>query len=75
MNYPVANKDLRLLMKQKGLPLWRVARAAGVSEITVSRWLRVDLEPANPKRALILDAITTAEAERGENNDDFGTSA
>ena len=75
MNYPVANKDLRILMKKKGLPLWRVARAAGVSEVTMSRWLRIDLEPANPKRTRILDAITTAEAERGENNDDFGTSA
>ena len=66
MNYPVANKDLRLLMKNAGVPLWMVAKSLGIAEVTLSRWLRVELEPANPKRALILDGITTAEAEKAE---------
>lgn len=75
MNYPIANRDIRAAMKRAGLPLWRVAKSLGIAEITLSRWLRVDLEPTNPKRALILDAITTAEAERGENNDNFGATS
>jgi hypothetical protein len=75
MHYPVANEEIRTAMKAAGLPMWRGARSLGIAENTLSRWLRVDLEPANPKRTRILDAITTAEAERGENNDDFGTSA
>ena len=78
MNYPVANKDLRLLMKNAGVPLWMVAKSLGVAEVTLSRWLRIDLEPANPKRALILDGITMAKAEKEKEvdaRDDFGTTA
>jgi lambda repressor-like predicted transcriptional regulator len=63
MHYPVANEDIRTAMKAAGLPMWRVARSLGIAENTLSRWLRVDLEPANPKRALILDAITIAAQE------------
>ena len=63
MHYPVANQDIRTAMKAAGLPMWRVARSLGIAENTLSRWLRVDLEPANPKRALILDAITIAAQE------------
>jgi DNA-binding transcriptional regulator YiaG len=64
MHYPVANEDIRTAMKAAGLPMWRVARSLGIAENTLSRWLRVDLEPTNPKRVLILDGITAAKAEK-----------
>ena len=63
MHYPVANQDLRTAMKQAGVPMWAVAQRLGIAENTLSRWLRIELEPANPKRALILDGITAAEQE------------
>ena len=63
MHYPVANQNIRKAMKQAGVPMWMVAQRLGVSENTLSRWLRIELEPANPKRALILDGITAAEQE------------
>ena len=63
MHYPVANQDIRTAMKQAGVPMWAVAHRLCIAENTLSRWLRVELEPANPKRALIIDAITAAEQE------------
>ena len=77
MNYPVANKDLRLLMKQAGLPLWRVAKSMGISEITLSRWLRVEVEPL--RKAMILNGIEKAkEAEKEvevDAHEDFGNAS
>lgn len=32
--------DLRLLMKMKGIPFWKVAKAIGICEMTLHRWLR-----------------------------------
>ena len=78
MHYPVANQDIRTAMKLAGVPMWAVARSLGIAEITLSRWLRVDLEPTNPKRAMILDGITMAKAEKEKEvdaRDDFGTTA
>ena len=63
MHYPVANEDIRKAMKAAGVPMWKVAQHLCIAENTLSRWLRVELEPANPKRALIIDAITAAEQE------------
>lgn len=63
MHYPVANQDIRTAMKAAGVPMWAVAQRLCIAENTLSRWLRIELEPANPKRALILDAITAAEQE------------
>jgi hypothetical protein len=61
MDYPVANRDVRDKMKEANLPFWRVAQSLGVAEITLSRWLRVPLEPT--RKALVFDASTTAEQE------------
>ena len=63
MHYPVANQNIRKAMKQAGVPMWAVAQRLNIAENTLSRWLRIELEPANPKRALILDAITIAAQE------------
>lgn len=50
------NLDLRLLAKSKGLYLWQVAEACGISEVTLLRWLRFDLP--DEKKAKIVAAIT-----------------
>ena len=68
MDYPVANRDVRDKMKEANLPFWRVAQSLGVAEITLSRWLRVPLEPT--RKAKILDAITAAEQEVMDANAD-----
>jgi len=51
----VPNIDIRLKCKAKGIPLWRVAETVGVSEPTLFRWLRTELDPE--KRKLLLSAI------------------
>ena len=61
MDYPVANRDVRDKMKEATLPFWRVAQSLGVAEITLSRWMRVPLEPT--RKAQILDAIMIAAQE------------
>ena len=33
-------EDLRLLMRMKRIPTWKVAEVIGVSEMTIYRWLR-----------------------------------
>lgn len=50
-----ANKDVRFLARGKGVPFWRIAQEIGVSEPTLTRWLRVPLEPN--KRTAIIGAI------------------
>ncbi len=38
-----ANEDLRKAARNKGLPLWKLAQLAGISEATMTRHLRVPL--------------------------------
>ena len=51
----MANKELRRLAKASGVPMWRVAKRLGISEVTISRWLREELSAE--KRELILSII------------------
>ena len=37
------NMQLRFLLKMKGIPLWKVCTVIGISEPTMTRWLRVPL--------------------------------
>ena len=37
------NLELRALARERGVPLWLVGRRLGVSEATVTRWLRLPL--------------------------------
>lgn len=50
------NKELRELAKSHNVPFWRIAAELGVSESTITRWLRVPLNLERKKS--ILDAIT-----------------
>ena len=49
------NQEIKKIAKDKRVPQWRIAQKIGVSEMTLTRWLRVDLTPE--KRTLIINAI------------------
>ena len=58
-----ANSDIRQHAKSRGVFWWQVATELGVSESTVVRWIRVELQPE--KKAQIMEVIDCI-AERGE---------
>lgn len=55
------NDDVKSIMKKRHVYQYTVAFAAGVSESTLIKWLRVPLEGERRKR--VLDAIDKAAAE------------
>lgn len=55
------NKTVRRAARVAGVPLWRVAAAIGISEPTLTRWLRVPL-PVD-KEEKIMQAISRLEQE------------
>lgn len=58
-------EDLRLLMRMKRIPTWKVAKVIGVSEMTIYRWLRIYDAEHHDK---IMKAIK--EIEGGDEHDD-----
>lgn len=66
-----ANADLRQRAQKAGLPLWRLAEKAGIADTTMTKWLRTELKPADPRRTLILSAL--AELEQQERTGQDGT--
>ena len=55
------NAEVRRAARIAGVPLWKVAASIGVSEITLSRWLRLPLSEEKENR--ILTAISMLEKE------------
>lgn len=53
------NLDLRRAAKAAGVPLWRIALELGVSEPTLTRWLRTELD--EDRRARFLAAVSKLE--------------
>lgn len=53
------NVKVRRAAKSAGVPLWRIAAEIGVSEPTLTRWLRVPLSPE--REAEIMAAIDKLE--------------
>jgi len=47
--------DVRNAARSAGVPLWKVAVAIGVSEPTLTRWMRVPLSEDKEKR--VMEAI------------------
>lgn len=56
------NKEVKKMMKEKGLFQWQVAEALGISEWQFSRYLRHEL-PSNKKRQVI-EAIKKIEVKQ-----------
>ena len=57
------NQAVRRAARSADIPLWRVAVAIGVSEPTLTRWLRVPLSEEKEQR--IMEAIASLEREAG----------
>ena len=55
------NRDVRRAARAAGVPLWKIARQLGVSEPTMTRWLRTPL--SSEKREAVLGAISELEEE------------
>lgn len=55
------NAKVRRAARAAGIPLWKIARSIGVSEPTLTRWLRTPLSEEKEKK--ILDAIKELESE------------
>ena len=55
------NDGIRRAAKEAGIPLWRVAYFAGISEATLTRWLRVPL--TKEKENSLLAAVKRAQVE------------
>ncbi|MBR6313404.1 MAG: hypothetical protein IKR49_02045 [Clostridia bacterium] len=59
----MANLTIRKFAKEKNVPLWAVADALGISEPTMTRKLRHELEPEETEKilAVIGDIARVAE--------------
>lgn len=51
----LANHDIRLKARGLGVPMWAICKELGISEPTLTRWMRDELVPE--KRAKILEVI------------------
>lgn len=49
------NSEVRQTAKELGIPLWKVALKTGISEPTLTRWLRVPL--STDKKRRVMNAI------------------
>lgn len=53
-----ANREVRKALQNKGMKQWELADLLGVSEFTLTRWLRKEL--TEDKKELLLKAINEA---------------
>lgn len=56
----MSGSEIRAEAKKHGVYLWQVAKAAGISEPTLTRWLRGELTPE--QKEMLLMAIRKAAA-------------
>ena len=61
----MCNKDLRDEMRIANVRQWEVADAIGISEMTMVKWLRRELDDS--KKALVRDGIAKAEQQHKQN--------
>lgn len=55
------NNKVRVAARVAGIPLWKIAQRIGISEPTLSRWLRIPL--SSEREAVIMAAITAMKKE------------
>ncbi|MFR4413363.1 MAG: hypothetical protein ACLT4K_05250 [Catenibacterium sp.] len=53
-----ANQEVREALQNKGMKQWELADMLGISEFTLTRWLRKEL--TDDKKELLLKAINEA---------------
>ena len=60
----MANKELRKLARINEIPQWKIAQRLGVTEMTLYRWMRVDLAPDKAEEIRrAIDALATEQEE------------
>jgi len=57
------NHEIREKMREKGIKQWEIADVLGISEFTLSRWLRKEI--LDSKRQRILEAIESIAKRKG----------
>lgn len=62
MNFENRNIDLKERIKHCGLKYWQLGEILGVSDVTISRWLRSELDENKKER--IKEAIKEFETSR-----------
>ena len=59
----MANEEIKMRAKQKGVALWKIADALGISEPTFSRWLRHALSEEREQRVnAAIESLSGTEA-------------
>lgn len=61
----MCNKDLRDEMRIANVRQWEVAEAIGISEMTMVKWLRRELDDS--KKALVREGISKAAQQHKKN--------
>lgn len=61
----MCNKDLRDEMRIANVRQWEVAEAIGISEMTMVKWLRRELDDS--KKALVREGISKAARQHKQN--------
>lgn len=51
----MANEEIRWLAKEKRVMFWEIAAEVGISEATLTRWMRIPL--SKEREQMIVDAI------------------
>ena len=66
----MCNEELRRELRANGIPLWKIGREIGRTEMTVIRWFR---EPLTGERKSLVEAAAAsliAQAQRREDTND-----
>ncbi len=58
----MANESIRLKAKGAGIPFWKIANALGISEATMTRLMRTEL---NPEKKTEIESIINDLSEKG----------
>lgn len=60
----LTNKEIRILLRFKDIPMWQLAKQIGISEPTITRWFRTELTSERYKKiVLALSQITGTDLE------------
>ena len=60
-----ANHTIRRAARAANVPFWKIARHLGISEPTMTRWLRVEMDPARQEQILQVIRVLSDEQEKG----------
>ena len=60
-----ANRRIRREARAANVPLWKIARYLGISEPTMTRRMRVEMDPAAQEEILHLIRVLSDEQEEG----------